>query len=434
MIPFKQFILLERQNYFSPHLSHLEDLAIENGKEGYSTFAAQVNQIASKVKGFESETEINAKIDGSPAIIFGLDPRKDFDTQFFVGLKYAIDEATDSIKPGAKLIHSVAEADSLYGNEPSLADKLKSLYNALKDAYDNSGKIYQGDVLYASKKEKSVVSIGNELYTSFKPNVILYTVPVDKASELYNNINNSDVGVIVHDSFTTIGTKLVPAGKNVSSLIASSKNTSAFIRGSNYGETSFDIPDNFFEQLNASISAAQSNINKISDKFDAEYKAGKILPMLKIFINKEVDKPKAGLFGQAAAGGALDVDKMLSEFKIFISARMLKGVDTLKEKGAQARQQAVANMEKYINTNGNNLKYLFAATFEMTKIKYLILNVLNQLDTRLTQTAFFQNPDGTYVKTGDEGYVLFVGNNQVKLVDRVNFTKMNRAQGGRHAR
>lgn len=434
MITFKQFLLSERQNYFSSHLSHLEDLAIENGKAGFETFLTQVTQIVKKIKGFESETEINAKIDGSPAIIFGLDPRRDFEGKFFVGLKYAIDESTDSIKSNAKLVHSVEEADTLYGGEATLASKLKSLFVALKSVYDNSGKIYQGDVLYASKEDKSVVSVNDELYIAFRPNVILYTVPVDRESEIYNEINNTDVGVVVHDSFTTIGTKLIPAGKNVASLIAKSKNSRAFIRGSNYDEASFDVPDEFFKDLDASLAIAKQNISKIDNKFNAEYIAGKILPVLKIFINKEVDKPGAGMFGQAAKGGVLNVSELISEFKSFLVARLLKGVEGLKEKGAQARRASVAEMEKYIDKNIKNLQNLFTATFEMTKIKYLIMTVLNQLDTRLTRTAFFQNPDGSYVTTGDEGYVLFLGNNQVKIVDRINFTKMNRMQGGKHSR
>jgi len=434
MISFKQFLLLERQNYFSSHLSHLEDLAIEKGKDGFKDFLAHVQQIENKIKGYESETEINAKIDGSPAILFGQDPRADYKKSFFVGLKYAIDEETDSIKLNAKLVHSPEEATELYGNEPSLSEKLASLFMALRDVYDNSGKIYQADVLYATKSEKQLIDINGEPFLAFKPNVILYTVPVDASSDLYRDINNSDVGIIVHDSFTTIGTKLVPAGKNVNQLIANSKNSRAFIRGSNYGEASFDVPDSLLKSLNEMIAVAQTSINKIDNKFNQEYVAGKMLPILKIFINSEVDKPNAGIFGAAAKGDQIDTVKLTNDFKAFMKSRMLKGVEKLKDKGAKARQEAVAAAEKYVDSNAENFNHLFVATYEMIKIKYTILNILNQLDTRLTKTAFFQQADGSYEKTGDEGYVLFVGNNQVKIVDRVNFTKMNRLQGGRHSR
>ena len=66
----------------------------------------------------------------------------------------------------------------------------------------------------------------------------------------------------------------------------------------------------------------------------------------------------------------------------------------------------------------------------MAVIKYIILNVLSSLDSKIGRT-FVQLPDGTLVKTKDEGYVLFVGTNHVKIVDRLDFTKMNRQVGGK---
>jgi hypothetical protein len=93
MISFKTYILseneilLEKDTYFSPHLSHLEDLAIEGGKTGFNSFLIQATNIINKLKGFESEQEINAKIDGAPSILFGADPRPEANKQFFVARK-----------------------------------------------------------------------------------------------------------------------------------------------------------------------------------------------------------------------------------------------------------------------------------------------------------------------------------------------------------
>jgi hypothetical protein len=44
--------------------------------------------------------------------------------------------------------------------------------------------------------------------------------------------------------------------------------------------------------------------------------------------------------------------------------------------------------------------------------------------------VFFEDPDGTMIPTKGEGHVVFNGDNQVKIVDRLEFTKVNRMRGG----
>jgi len=85
---------------------------------------------------------------------------------------------------------------------------------------------------------------------------------------------------------------------------------------------------------------------------------------------------------------------------------------------------------KFIKDNKESFKNLIEATFFMAIIKYIILSILSNLDSKIGRT-FMQMPDGTLVKTKDEGYVLFVGTNHVKIVDRLDFTKMNRQVGGK---
>jgi hypothetical protein len=450
MISFKTYILseneilLEKDTYFSPHLSHLEDLAIEGGKNGFNSFLIQATNIINKLKGFESEQEINAKIDGAPSILFGADPRPEANKQFFVALKYVIDESTDTLKENAKLLHSEQEIDQNFSGKQELATKLKSLLSNLRSAYDNSGKIYQADVLFTSPADKSRVKIGNEEYIAFKPNTIMYTVPIDDKSPLFASINSSNVGVIVHDSFTGVvsdngkSIKLKPAGKNISSLISSSQGTKAFIRGSNYGEVAFDMSDKMVHDIEKTIAAATKHVNGIDNKFDQEYVSsakgsigGQILPLLKIYLNKQVDLEDNGIFGAAKTGTKFDTAQFYEGFKAFVNERISKGIEELGEKGRAAREQKISSIMKFLDMHRKSFESLIHATYEMVRVKFFILQILSQLDTRLTSHAFYQLPDGSYAKAKDEGYVLFVGNNQVKIVDRVDFTKMNRLMGGR---
>ena len=65
----------------------------------------------------------------------------------------------------------------------------------------------------------------------------------------------------------------------------------------------------------------------------------------------------------------------------------------------------------------------------MSRAKNLLLQALTTLESKVGKT-FIENPDGSYTPTKDEGFVLFVGTNHVKLVDRLEFTKINRQFGG----
>jgi len=447
MIPYKTYIkgsniLLERSSYFSPHLSHLEDLAIERGKRGFNDFVAQVSQIVKKVRGYESEQEINAKIDGSPSILFGSDPRPGAKNAFFVALKYVIDKQKDEIKENAKLLHTDEEINNVFGDKPELAAKMKSLLANLAQAYDGTGNIYQGDVLYTSAEEKKRIKIGNEEYIAFEPNTILYAVPMDEKSPIFHRVLNSNIGVVVHDTFKGIPSnkgniKLRPVGKNIASLLQSSQNSKAFIQSSNYRDVSFDVPDKTLFDIERSLSLATSYINNIDSTFDAEYSsptagsaAGQIVPLLKIYLNKQVDLEDSGIFGSAKIGGKYDITKFYDGFKEFVKQRIAKGIEELTAKGKAAREQKIISYLAFLEQNQTSFINLLNATYEMVKIKYLIISILSFLDSKLTANAFFRQADGSYTKTKDEGFVLFLGSNQVKIVDRVDFTKMNRLVGG----
>jgi hypothetical protein len=65
----------------------------------------------------------------------------------------------------------------------------------------------------------------------------------------------------------------------------------------------------------------------------------------------------------------------------------------------------------------------------MARAKNLLLQELATLESKVGKT-FIQNADGSFTSTKDEGIVLFVGTNHVKLVDRLEFTKINRQFGG----
>ena len=64
----------------------------------------------------------------------------------------------------------------------------------------------------------------------------------------------------------------------------------------------------------------------------------------------------------------------------------------------------------------------------MIKIKGVFVNIFNKVESKLGK-SFLQQPDGSWEITPGEGFVLFIGDNQVKLVDRLDFSKANLMYG-----
>ena len=107
MLTFKKFCrvksnIIEEANVatkqMETHLSHIEDLAIEQVKTGFNEFVNVVNGFINKLNGLDSKVDINAKIDGSPALLFGFDPKND---QFFISTKHVVDPQLSLIPPDA---------------------------------------------------------------------------------------------------------------------------------------------------------------------------------------------------------------------------------------------------------------------------------------------------------------------------------------------
>lgn len=425
----EQIVLVENDAHMKTHLSHIEDLAIENGKEGFINFLQHMDEINKKIKGFETNQEMNAKIDGSPMILFGTDPRSQYKGQFFISLKGGLSQTAP------KIMHTDKDVDVIYGQKPELRDKLKSLLVNLKNAYDNSGKIYQADVLFALSKDKKRIKIGEEEFITFKPNVIVYAVPVDSNSPLSRRIQAAQVGIIVHESFKgkptkTEGIELISQGRDVSELVERSQSTKAFIQSSNFGKLAVNIPDSLLRQINAEVSKAKLHIENIDEEFNSTYLASPLLALLKIYLNKQVDIAPQGIFGAAQRGDEFVTDSFISGLREFIAARYQKEQETKKTPVGKKKVEERSNqILSFLEKNKENFTNLIVATYHMSRAKNLLLQALTTLESKVGKT-FIENPDGSYTPTKDEGFVLFVGTNHVKLVDRLEFTKINRQFGG----
>lgn len=442
MVPFKKYLQLDNcivlESSSSPskqmevHLTHLEDLVIEKGKRGFSEFISTVDKLIQKLSGQKSDIDLNAKIDGSPALLFGRDPREEFINQFFIALKYAVDPAKGIIKEGAKLLHSENEIMEFYGDRPSFASRMVNLFKELNRAYDNSGLIYQCDVLYASKHEKQIANFDGEDYIVFKPNVIVYAVPVDPLSDLYNEVNNSEVGVVVHDSFSGIPKdnhiKLQQKTRKVDSIINSGKKAKVFILGANFDQAKVQIDNKTIVSIQKQISLGKTLLTSISESFDDEYVQSQLMEYLKIYINKQIDLPEGGIFGKKF--NDRDINKFLKGFVKFLENRFEIQIGKKKtERGRSSQREKLNSLLEFLKINSTSLLALLQIFTIMVDVKKELMNLVEKVTHSLSRT-FFEDPQGALIPTKGEGHVIFNGDTHVKIVDRLEFTKVNRSRGG----
>lgn len=415
------------------HLSHLEDLCIEKGKQGLGEFISVVKNLLAKFKGQESDLQINAKIDGAPALLFGRDPREKFKNQFFISLKHVYDPQKNIIREGSKLIHSEKDINSFFGSRPSFAKKLIILFNELNRAYDNSGLIYQCDVLFAGKEDTYIRTIDGEDYVVFKPNVITYAIPVDYTSPLYQKLEKSEIGVVVHDSFSAKAQEnnitLKQKSRNVDSIVKSGERANVFILKSNFKQARVEVDDSKLLKINSLISECELLLSSITDGFNNQYVGSQAMEYLKIFINKQLDLPNSGIFKKELDDKGLN--KFLKGFQTFLKNRFDVEIKKRKtDKGRSSQQKKLNDLLNFLNIFRESLLSLLKMFTKMIKIKKEILSLLAEVKGELVGT-FFEKPDGTLIPTKGEGHVLFNGPTQVKIVDRLEFTTINRKLGGK---
>ena len=136
------------------HLTHLEDLALFQGKSGAIKALNYLRSLADLAKtGSAKKFGLTIKWDGKPAIFCGTDPS---DGKFFVGTKSVFNK-------GAKLNKSLEDIDDNHADtmkKDELQDK-SQLREKLKVAFVELSKlgiqdVLQGDLLFTKGDLKSI--------------------------------------------------------------------------------------------------------------------------------------------------------------------------------------------------------------------------------------------------------------------------------------
>ena len=402
--------LLVVEGKANTHLTHLEELVLTQGPRGYDMARAFLLELLETLKGnSKSHVQTSVKWDGAPAIVAGINPEN---RKFFVGTK-SVFNATPKINYTPEDIiknHSKAkkDGDGNYErdeegnvNHGGLVDKLlRALEELPKLGIKN---ILQGDFMFDDTM-LSTVNIDGEPHYRFKPNTLIYTVPVD--SELGQEIGRSRFGIVFHTTYDSLdsGAKL---GADVSGL-------------NRVPGIWFD--DAFFTDDTGTVTLTENEERRIlslvqkADEVNNKIDYNEIpSDLLNIYINSEI---KQGEFLESP-------EKSFEGFLRWYSSKIEARVEKLKsEKG---KMRALTKGEEDLQSFKNKKEDVLNL-FEVSRLLFEAKNIfISKYNNAVYNTKhFIDDGSGDLVATNPEGYVAVDHEgNGVKFVDRLEFSRAN---------
>jgi hypothetical protein len=398
MKSFKSYITEEKLT----HLEHVEDAIFDFGVDGAKQALQILDDVAHSLEGHSKKAvNIQAKVDGAPAIIAGYDPENG---KFFVGSKSIFNKTP-------KVNYTNADIDKNHSG--GLADKLKV---ALKEFPKMKMKgIFQGDFMFTPEDLKKE-TIDGEKYLTFTPNTITYAVPM--GSDLQKTISKSKAGVIWHTTYTGDTIVGLKANFNIS-LKNFTKQSSVWFTDTTFRDTSGTSTMTKKEMI--SIKKLLSNAHKELGMLDKS-------SMTKLFGNTSLSKlVKVYINAQVRQGQKFTKkQEAVSTFIDFVTADYKKKIDKLKsEKGKEKKQKELDGFLKELRSG--KMAGTFAHALEWhNAVVDIKMMIVKKLETVNSIPAFIKTSTG-YKVTGPEGFVAIdtLSNSAVKLVDRLEFSQAN---------
>jgi hypothetical protein len=392
------------------HLEHLEDHIFNKGFEGAKEAINYLSSLHEMLEGnSKSPISMTTKWDGAPAIIAGRDPETG---KFFVGTKGVFATRKPKINFTEKDIDENHPAEGL-------RDKLKLALRTLSKLNWNT--VAQGDMLF-SKEDLQKTNVDGEEVLLFKPNTIVYAVPTN--SDLAKEIASADMGIVWHTEYVggpTLADTRAKFGFNADVL---GKNKSVWHRDAiikNLSGVVTFTKEESIDVLNA-INSATAYMKSIdSSTFNwleqgNELIGKEFLQQLKAHVNNNI---RAGAFDEPTKFAQGFVQKYI-DF-------MQKKIDGYKTQAKQDEmtEKLVAGV-KFIR---KNLKSIVAVYDLYLKIIEAKIKIIRKLEI-IRQMPTFKETENGYEVTAEEGFVAVDRKgNALKLVDRLEFSKLNFGTG-----
>tara|TARA_A100001515_G_scaffold141866_1_gene139517 strand:- start:3384 stop:5597 length:2214 start_codon:yes stop_codon:yes gene_type:complete len=374
------------------HLTHLEELVLTQGPKGYEMATAFLLELLGTLKGnTESRVQTSVKWDGAPAIFAGINPENG---KFFVGTKSIFNKVP-------KINYTPEDVVRNHGHAPGLVDKLIKALKYLPDL--GIEKILQGDFMFDDEMLE-VTNIDGEPHYQFKPNTIVYAVPVD--SDLGREIGQAKFGIVFHTTYDSLDSGAT-FGADVSGLKQAPGVwfDDAFFTDDTGTVTLTNDEEKEVKNLIKNADSANSRIN-----YD-----GLPMDLLNIYINSEIKK---GEFLESP-------EKSFQGFKNWFSTRVEKRVDSLKsEKGKMRAFQRGEKALEEIQNREEDILNLFEVSRFLFEAKNIFIRKYN--NAVYNTKHFVDDGSGDLVASNPEGYVAVDREgNGVKFVDRLEFSRAN---------
>ncbi len=383
------------------HLEHLEDELINMGVEGGEKAIKILKDMKQFLNGTPGQaTAVTVKWDGAPAIICGTDPA---DGQFFVGTKSVFAVTSP------KICKSVNDCKALY--DGVLSEKLATSYEHLKKC--NIKGVLQGDLMFTN--DKKTQRIEGKQYITFRPNTITYAV--DPGSKLGEQVNKSTLGIVFHTKYE---------GDTLPDMKSSFKindddfkaHQTTWIQKAEYKNIGgvVSLNSNELRTYDAAIRKAEGSIKKsgrILDEIQSGKKTLKLDTEFKKFFNNYIKQGRS----------IPSVEKAYQDFFAHMGKEYDKAIGKVKTPQAKGKKVDTLMTDYYfLVKNKEQIKMMIAAYMNIMQCKGMIVDKLKKVQQL---RLFVDMGNGDYKVTNDEGYVAISGKDAVKLVDRLEFSKLN---------
>jgi len=392
--------LMEDKSDKNVHLTHLEDLVLNNGLKGAYDAIQFLISLKDMFSGsVKNPVNVTVKWDGAPAIITGINPDNG---KFFVGTKGVFAK-------NAKLNYTEKDIENNHESE-GLQEKLKVALRYLPKLGIKG--ILQGDLLFTSGGT-AVKEIQGEKYVTFTPNTITYAIPIN--TPLADRIKQAKLGIVFHTEYSGPSMSKLKTSFNVD-LGCLHHTKEVWFRAASFVDESGTVT--FTKDETSHLNEVIQETKKILQSIDPK--------VLNLITMNETYKSYLNMFNNAMvrAGSSIkNTTSYTNEFVRWLDDRLSTEIREAKKPETQRKRIQEKNVViGFFRSHNTELKKIFDLQNSIVLAKLLILHKLSQVQSTHT---FLLTSDG-YKVTRPEGFVAIgkVGD-AVKLVDRMEFSKAN---------
>ena len=411
-------LLLEAEGK-NTHLEHLEDNIFNKGYVGAKEAVDYLYSLHQMLEGHgKNKFNMTVKWDGAPAIIAGKDPNTG---KFFVGTKgvFAGKAKLNFTEKDIETNHPDKIEKGEVKSAEGLRIKLKAALNSLSKLNWNT--VAQGDLMFTKGDIKEMEYDGVQ-YIYFKPNTLAYAVPKD--SELAKQMLAADIGIVWHTEYPggpTLADTQAKFGFDASSL---GETPSVWHVDASVPDVSGTVTmtDEESKQVLASIAAADKYTKQVGRDVFAWLEKGTDL------VGKDfLQQLKATVNNKVRAGDFVSPESLAKDFVTKWIEKATKEIDKVKTQATKDRKtEKMIETVKFIKAHVKEITAVYDLYLMLIRAKIAIISKLSNLQS----TKTFANDGQGFRATSGEGFVAVdrIGN-ALKLVDRLEFSRLNFGSG-----